>query len=229
MTDIELQEKIRACVSKGDLKNGLSALDENIKPGSDLCNESILLMGRYSRWREQERREVDSKDEIEREFRKISNILLNLIEDMSGAQMVNHETIVAHNILVICKDVSDEFYMREFFRRMQLKDYDIKISNTYHDPSGYHFIVFDNHSCPTHKPTELTELDNFHLNKMQEYLDKTSDKYIIHFGTHYALLSDATYRERMHMANSKFALYSRIKEMQDYIEKDLLYGMKSKY
>ena len=119
--------------------------------------------------------------------------------------------------------------MREFFRRMQFKEYDIKLSNTYYKPTNYHLMIFDNHSCPTHKPIELTNLDNVHLNRMQEYFDKVSDVYFIHFGTQYALLSDVKYRERMHMANSKFALYSRIKEMQEYIQKDLIYGIKSKY
>ena len=226
MTAIELIEKIKQCLIKGDLKKGLGLLDESIRSGSELCTESILLMGRYSRFCENERKEIGSKDEIEREFRTISNILLKLCKEVTDDEV---KIGGAKNLLVICKDDSDEFYMREFFRRMQLKEYDIKLSNTYHNPTNYHLMIFDNHSCPTHKPIELTNLDNVHLNRMQEYFDKVSDVYFIHFGTQYALLSDVKYRERMHMANSKFALYSRIKEMQEYIQKDLIYGIKSKY
>ena len=241
MTVQQLKVQVLEFIKKNDLKKALDAFDDAIDNNSDIAKVLAILFGQ---WKEQKLQELAGLLDFAEKSKfnsQLSNRLMGLSETIDISDLKK-----SIPICVVCKNEDDKAYMQEFFRRMPLPNAAIHVSKTYSDiANNAKLVIFDNHSViipkveqkckcedlikqhlnieSTPKQEEkpvMSQEDNEHLKLMKDYIGVT-DKYIIHFGNFLPFLEQ--YRDKVHAANSKFALFSRIEEMLDFIDKDRLY------
>jgi|GEM_PF-2027646 len=154
--------------------------------------------------------------------------LLELIERLRIEDFKEHIEI---KILVISPDETAQADMRAYFAKLPLNA-TIEVSSNNPSTTDYHLLVLDNRALPdlpiigrtekgemiTNEVVKLAGDDNLllrnHFQWMKDTLSETS-KYAVHLGEQNFLVNK--YREKMHAANSKFALYARIREVLDYM------------
>jgi hypothetical protein len=224
MTAAELKSTFKESIRKGKLDEGFILLDKHLSKTSDISDDILVMQGRY----ENNRRMADLgvNNMIGAETNAISVGIVSIINRIKDEDMA--EPILDMNssrLLIICQNDADEFYIRAFCSRMSIPNYDVKQLKEYEEPTDYDFIVFDNHSIKNIEENYrgLNEGEIKHLQLMEVYIKQYNDhkKYMIHFGENTNVVS--ANRDVIYAGNSKFALFSRIQEMIQYIGKDRLY------
>lgn len=224
MTSAELKSAFRELIRKGKLDEGFNLLDLHVSKDGDIGNEIALTQGRFENNQRLLHKGTTAMNIISMEVNAITESISLTVRNIQDKDMAEPELDV-HNchILVICLNASDEFYMRAFFSRMSIPNYYVKQLKEYEEPTDYDFIIFDNHSLNIEDEFELKDEEIAHLQLMEKYIEEYNDhkKYMIHFGDTSKVVT--ANRDVIYAGNSKFALYSRIQEMIQYIGKDRLY------
>jgi hypothetical protein len=226
MTADELISASKQLLGKGKLKECFILLDKNISKATDceVYNTILLIQGRYENAQRSIRRGLSTEDSPT--VHAINAHLLGEINEIRNEHIAEpYLDLKSSRVLIICLNDSDEFYMRAFCSRMSIPNYEVKQLKEYEEPTEYDFIVFDNHSIKSDEKNYLGLRDEeiTHLKLMEEYIEEYNEhkKYMIHFGDNSQVVTDN--RDVIYAGNSKFALFSRIQEMIQYIGKDRLY------
>lgn len=225
MTATEFKTEITNFIIKSRLDKALAFFIEKLKPKAFCFNDILVLSASLESWERRDTLSLEKTEDVQINRNKITSAILNYVEDLKDDDLKPQET--PNKILVLCANDSDELHMYKFFGRMQFTSYKIVQTKNYYDPSKFEFIVFDNHSSKEKKflainaVQSLPEEEKAHLNRLNEYL-KDSDKFIVYYSHHfYDLVNEQ--RDRFHAANSQFALFSRIREMQEFVKYDRLF------
>lgn len=219
MTAADFKSSFQQLIAQAKLEEAFNWIDTHVSKSSDIWQDEILAV--QSQFSELERE--FNVGIIERnEYRTVRNgiqyRLNNIVKKLDDVDIV--EPIEDKNaILIICRNDTDEFYMRDFCSQKKELNYEVKQLKAYEDPTNYRFIIFDNHSIKDIDDRfQLKEDEIPHLNLMKEYIEEYREhkKYMIHFGNEATIVR--TNRDIVYSANSKFSLYSRILEMEQYIQ-----------
>ena len=226
MTSDDIKSIFQKLLGKGTrLEEVFNLLDKTIDKNKPISTEITLVRAQLARLNDEsdgdrikradyltERNSIDYR--LSKIVKKIEDSdTIEAIEDMSYKMDINDKPI-----LVICRNDTDEFFMRAFCDQKQGLNCEVKQLKAYTDPANYKFIIFDNHSIKDIDDRfDLKEDEIAHLNLMKEYIEEYRDhnKYMIHFGDNAKIVSKN--RDIVYSANSKFSLYSRIREMENYI------------
>jgi Effector-associated domain 11 len=226
MTKDEIKSTFQKLLGKGTrLEEIFNLLDKTIAKDKPISNAITLIRAQLARLNdENDGNRIQRSDYVfERnsiDFR-LSNVIEKIEETDTVASIEDNEDKIDENdkeILVICRNDTDEFFMTTFCGQKQGLKCKVKQSKTYIDPKNYKFIIFDNHSIKNiDDKFDLKDDEIAHLNLMKEYINeyREHEKYMIHFGDNASIVNQN--RDIVYSANSKFSLYSRIKEMEKYI------------
>lgn len=227
MTAVEFKSEISKYIAKSRLDKALAFFLENLKPEAHCYNEILVLSASFEQWKQINSIGTESSEDLQKHRNRTALAIADFADSLDNDDLKSQE--ISNKILVLCANDSDELHMYKFFGRMQFSSYKIVQTKSYFDPSKFEFIVFDNHSSSekkfltTHTVQNLPDAEKAHLNRLNDYLEK-SDKFIVYYSHHfYDLVNE--HRDRIHAANSQFALFSRIREMQEFVKNDRLYAM----
>lgn len=225
MTVDELKSLVDPLIRKAKLEEVFILLDKHISKKSKFGDDLLVIQGRFENNRRTANLGTTPDNLINMEVNAISKSVLDTLRMLQNEDIAEPILDVKNSrILIICRNNSDEFYMRAFCGRMGIPNYDVKQLKEYEEPTEYDFIIFDNHSIKEiENEFELSSDEIAHLKLMTEYIEEFSEhkKYMIHFGEMINVVSKN--RDVIYAGNSKFALFSRIQEMIQYIGKDRLY------
>ena len=226
MTKDELKSEFKALHRKGKLDECFNLLDKYVSKHTDIDNEIATIQARYENNRRLSRKGTTNESFLSMEINAISESILHTVNEIKEGDMAEPALdMKSSRILIICLNDSDEFYMRAFCSRMRIPNYEVKQLKEYEEPTEYDFIIFDNHSIKNIEENfrQLKDEEKAHIKLMEEYIEEYNDhkKYMIHFGENTSVVSNN--RDIIYAGNSKFALYSRIQEMIQYISNDRLY------
>lgn len=124
-------------------------------------------------------------------------------------------------ILVIANKKEDKAKLEDYFVKVSIRGAVVETWSEDLEFDGYEIVVFDNTDLMGEKAAEQDGhadkervARNSRVTNMNKCLKK-SDAYLFHYGNQ--LLWIEKHRDRVHAANSKFALYNRIVEMISFI------------
>ena len=230
MTANELKSKFDQLIAKAKLEEGFNLLDTHVSKLSEIWEDEILLLqSQFSELNRERIVGIIKRDDYTIVKQSIQSRIRESIKKLNDEDIV--KPVIDENeckILIICRDDTDEFYMRSFCGQKTNLKYEVKQLKVYELPTNYKFIIFDNHSIKNIEDKfELKDDEVAHLELMKEYIEEFAEhkKYMIHFGEMTDVVSKN--RDIIYSANSKFALYSRIMEMNKYIDDDRLYKIAS--
>ena len=225
MTAAELKEQFDELVAQGRLEGGFLLLHDHLSKECKEKNTILSNQSQLSRLETQNNEGVLDGRDYRLDLNRITSRMIKIVSKLVDADIAKENgKKVPKEILIICRNEKDEFYMQTFCSRQRDLVCEVKQLKTYEAPTDYKFIIFDNHSIKDISNKHGLKDDAIaHLNLMKEYIEQYDDhqKYMIHFGENTDIVSQN--RDIVHAANSKFTLYSRIDEMNKYIDHDCLY------
>ena len=125
-------------------------------------------------------------------------------------------------ILAITFDPKEIEKLEDFFAKFAFTQVDVRTWNENPGFDNYKIIVFDNTDLMDEQEAERSNLRISQENKrsdriiQMDYCVSRSACFILHYGNQFSWVNEN--RARAHAANSKFALYARLKELVDFIE-----------
>ena len=222
MTAAELKEQIEDLIREAKLETAFILLNKHLVKDADIRQDVLANEQNLSDLNRRFNVGITKNDDYTIERNSITARLLRIIKPLSDEDVVQHTDEEDHkDILIICRNDKDAFYMQAFRHQQPQLKCTIKQLTVYKDPTDYKFIIFDNHSIKDINTKSTLEQDAIlHLALMKEYIEAYSEhqKYMIHFGE----MTDIVNKNRdiVYAANSKFALFSRIEEMNNYIKSE---------
>ena len=205
-----LTDNIQSCIK--ELKRLLS-------PKSMAYDDLILVQTRYNELSKKEHQAIIHEENVKIDKNQIITALLAFINRLTNEDL-KVEAFQAHSIeTIILVVTNDEAMMRKFFSTYFFKNVHFTTSNTIDLPDACELIVFDNKIMGGDLYNEKDEINlseevQQHLGLLRTYLSQTSLN-IVYYGNNLDLVTK--YRDRIHAANSQFALYARIKEMIEFM------------
>ena len=125
-------------------------------------------------------------------------------------------------LLAITYDHREVEKLEDFFAKFAFTQVDVCTWDKKTGFDNYKIIVFDNTDLMDEQDAESSNLRISQEKKrndriiQMDYCVSRSACYILHYGNQFSWVSDN--RARAHAANSKFALYARLKELVGFIE-----------
>jgi hypothetical protein len=219
-------KKIKSQIIKADLQVMFDLLHNNVCPKSDRYNEFLLLNHRYNKNKVGLINDSLPYEVYSREDNKITEALLHWVDQISesdlNSNIIDRVKEILNPVLVVCSSDESRQYMQKIFSLLNFKNAKVIVGEKLEDITEFDLVIFDNRKlkdCPSEALLSKLSDGEKHkieatLSLMETYISKT-DKFLIHFGERLFWINKN--RERVYAANSKFALYARIKEMLDFI------------
>ena len=203
-----------------DLNEGLTQLKNAVAHDALLFNNILILRSQERDLMSDHISGVLGIEKYRIEKNRILKSALTLVDQLSDSDW-NHSHKKNVNILTLCRNEGDKAYMAHYIDRFRLLNVDkleTKVIHSYTQTEAYDLLVFDHRSIipvrekgKTHYPHNN---DQGRLDLMEDYLRGTS-AYVLHFGPYWTKMDQ--YRDRVHAANSIFALHARLNEMIRFI------------
>lgn len=209
---------------------GASRLINDVKQSSDFFNTLIVIESSARKLNLEKLKEKISMEDYGLRKRRLFYNLLETIDcletsDLKYYEETEDQVSMDSNVIVLCKNKAEKLEMKALVAMFGLpQNIDVLVLEKHVQLDNCNLIIFDHHTTPEVLSLEEEEAlmeeegqeENYqHLSLMKAYLSR-SNKYLVHYGENCYLVN--LYRDRMHAANSKFALYSRIKEMLQFID-----------
>ena len=199
---------------KSELKNKLIKkapsdvifeLQRHLVPDTSRYITFLTLASAYSNLKADEMSGVLSEKEISIEHNKIVRNLINYIDILEKDEVFDsplHYIPIIEEVLIVCNSNEEETF-EKLFRKLNFKNVTVRAEYKFNDDDKQLIIVFDG------RTKNVDEL-------MTEYLKKKESAFLFFLGEYSNVVKEN--RERVYAANSKIALYARIKELIDYIK-----------
>lgn len=213
-------------------KNSVS-IDRLVKRlGEVLDNEGekystfLSLKKKYNLLQDKIMADVVIESEINEEKSLISESILTFTKSLQQSDLspkVIHRHKALTNQILILTQKKEVEYVRDFFHRLNFTNIKVKAQHkNLNRLDNFDLIIFDNRDLPNCPK----QADLYNLNKKEQELIlnriskmelvlKESSKFVIHLGGFLYWVNFN--RNRVHAANSKFALYARTKELIEFI------------
>lgn len=220
------KEKLQDLLAENRLALVLRTLKKEIKLDSDLYSEFIQVKYRYNSIQDDLRAGVvtyeNSKIQEAQIVSSISRFIQKLTTDDLKELTKTSENGIENPILIIATpDKIKE--LTDFFRKLQFANF--TVTGTLPNKEfllGFDLIIFDNTDLKSSfKEIDLEKFQPTEKNKIKEretqmlQVIQDTPRFLLHFGEHSYIVSN--HRDRIHAANSLFALYARTKEVLDFI------------
>jgi len=195
---------------------------------NSIQNECILLSRRKKSLDSQERKRTITSEEYRRESNRIIDSVLTFIDTL-GPENVSKGEIFKLLILVDGPDRRPKF--EHYFKfRYKLPNVEISIEeqSKFFEPVDYQFLMFDGESLPhSSDKSPLTDDQQEQIDLLLAYVDPTNYEHVppipvIFFGPNRNELYK--YPHRFIASNSWISLYSRTREMVEYLSQLRLKG-----
>jgi len=195
---------------------------------NNIDNESIqdtirLLKSRYKRNQKANIIAIESNIDYNTEFNKITTSLLMVINNLTNEVITfdkkTTETkvkIFDNNILVISNVDSNHLKLKEYFHTFHFTNVDIVTFNNIPESCEKDdIIIFDNRDIYDNKGNVIKEKEDARNKEMLHFIKRTN-AHLIHLGNYLKLVN--RYRNRIQSENSLITLYSRTKELIEFID-----------
>lgn len=223
----QLKNELKAALSKAELQWTMDELGNRLADNSSYYDDYVLLSARFYNNKRRDYLGSSSREEVLQENTKICQALLEMINNLQVKDVKSlpneHDTRsdnqIHDKILIICKantEKTDKAEIEEYFQKLGFTGVKVESTSHFIDPENSKMVIFDNHSVKNPDAPE-TGVDIQHQRLLKQYLDKKY--FILYYGENTTVLRNLEYRSIAHAANSKFALYSRVREMLDFINR----------
>jgi hypothetical protein len=225
----DFQNSIKETIADGELVNAMQLMKSKIVD-KEKRNVIIALLGRFNRnYDDRHIHGVLSHKNFAQTCEQIQHALISTIDDLKEGDLgnsANIEEAIKHKIWTIsldkfereslhgwlnpsfypeCEAIEPSSFFEESNKQNFNQDKDIVIFNA----SQFQNDI-DDYAYRALKPPQRSWLA--HLEKIVT----DTNFLVVYFGNYYYRLSE--WRTRVHAANSPFTLYSRVKEVSDFIE-----------
>lgn len=223
----ELKNKVREAVAANKVKDSLSILKNNLDSSSSKINLLTAIRRNYNTIQTEWLGGIVKEEEYGMRHNKLTARILEFL-DLLEAEDLNTESgrehsVIKNPLLIIGNPETNPREMKKLFEvlRFELVDF-YKTGDPIPANDQYRLIIFDNTDLPVcPSPDKLSGFEesiqekfNLRIALWKDFLEKTN-YFFIHYGEYFYWINKN--RERIHAANSRFALYSRVKEMLDFI------------
>ncbi len=232
----ELKKVVSQLIINDDVKSALSLVSDNLNSSGEKFDTIVLLISKFNRMKNKKIQQTLSVEKIELAESQLIESLQSFMRELEPTDLSIKGSGIAHNwitdkiIIISPEEKEAPKEMSDFFRDLKFKNAQVlsissfeEFENTFPGKpenapqDSITLIVFDNTDlsfCPNEKMAD--EKIKSRVQLMKEFVDKT-DFFFIHYGEVLYWLNSKEARLRFHPANSKFALYARVKEMLDFI------------
>lgn len=208
MTEIDkLKKEAIRLIESNKLRDCMTRMKEYLNENSSQRRVLSSLLRRYNDLLEQRRINTVETNTYNQGMNQIADILIDIVEQLNEENV--SESLFIETVLIICRK-NKLIEMKEFFNKKYFPNAEF-INYGEEPPNGvYDVIVLED--MPT---GSVTEMD------MEKYLKETYP-YFLYYGSGFFPKSlqekHDKNKDRVYFTNSKFSLYSRLKELLDYIK-----------
>jgi hypothetical protein len=237
----KLKNTVEEYIMEDELDPALHLLKAQLNPAGRSWKDFVLIKGKFNRINKQTTLGKMSFKEAEEPMDEIVESLHTLNKELTEQDILSNSSgeefkwirdkiaIISHS-----SDANQNHETRRFFQKLRFKNAKVVHLTVHQDleellnfeDSGKEkddkikLVIFDNTDLPScGNEKEVTEQIKNRIKLMQEFADHAdqSDYLFIHYGKYLYWLNDKEVRRRFYSANSRFALYARVKEMLDFI------------
>jgi len=209
-----LKEQVRTALKDSDLNKTFALLNKYIDKESDVCNELTLLEAKKARTRKSGRMGTVDYQNIELATNQLIKSTSEFVNDLKPHHLSenpqSNENGITAKILAYAPGEDREKDLQDYFKELNFTNVDVVQYEKEMPLNDYVLIVFDNRDLPF-KP------DEEELKTRTDFMERClrENQYAVHFGNFLPWINHN--RDYVHAANSRFALFARIKEMLEYI------------
>jgi len=222
-----LKEKLQDLFEANKIKESLLLLKQELSRNSGKYSIFILIMRRFNDIQDQKMANTIDSNSYNIEANKIGGAFLNFIGtlDETDLETMNHfvHKKVGNQIAVFTENESSE-KVEDFFHQLNFRNVSVFRANNFDNVeyTNFDLLIFDNRDLPPcFSKNKLDEFEDAikarilgRIEKMDSVI-RDSSKFLIHYGDFLFWINSN--RERVQAANSQFSLYSRTKEVIEFI------------
>lgn len=211
---------VKSLIQSGRLHQALAALEASQPqaPGLEALREE------YNQLQQGHLQERISWEEYQQGRERLSGRIAVLAEQVKAPMVETPSASAQIHMPILAITYADRLVKEweDFFEKFSFFSV---MACTWEKRPGFHpfrIILFDNTDLMGEREAEESFLKMDQRKKRQErelqmeYCLRDSSSYLLHYGNYLSWLEG--YRARAHAANSKFALYARLKELVDFIK-----------
>lgn len=222
MTEIiKLKKEATELIESNKLRESMNQMKAYLIDGSSERRVLSNLLRRYNELLNDKNLRIIDEDNYNKGMNQITEALLDLVEQLSIANVC--VTMFIEPILIICNEDNrkdmEGFFGENYFPNARCINYGETL------PEGIFDVIFleDENNIITKTMNgksdgEPTELNISRRKEMKSYIDSFKDskekQFFLYFGQFFPL----GYKENVYFANSRFAIYARLKELLDYMK-----------
>lgn len=214
------RQQLNQHLAANQIDNAFILLVKQVQRSSPFFTDVLIHSAQWNDLSQQQRRGVISEDNRRLETNKLLQSLIELGKNLPQEDWIHESNPEQHDavpILAICKDMHDLREMHDYFARLPIVDISYAVQEAYDPPpAGTRLLLFANHQIGTVEKGRVSYNDEEQkrLTLMQTYLEHTN-LYGVHYGKFWDQMDSL--RDRLHAANSRFALFARVKEAVEYV------------
>lgn len=217
-------------IAENRTKQVIKELRELLKDDNEHLKSLIInLSASYNRATESLLRNIKKHSEVDIEFNRINEALLEVISKLKDEDFKADVKFSAYGLtnplLVICFDLIQLEELEAFFHQLDFQSVQIELAEQYNEAwnETAHLTIWNNWDlphCPQRESMDkLKESERAlifkRLSFLETCLDKKPSPHFIHFGEQFFFVNE--HRNCVNAANSFYTLYARIKETLDFI------------
>lgn len=228
MTIQEVRSKLYNALGDDRMDDALGLLIDHVKKTGAVWERLCVLRADYNRLKTQIlQRSIDLAD-AELERNRLSGVVLDFFHDLQPEDIRPDGTytaqLIANPILFLTHNTEQNQDVQVFAEMLKFSKVAVRNLMAYTpEDEAYDLVVFDNQDlsrCDTAEQLERGEVDNIglmedRLDLMERYREKTN-YYFIHYGPY--LFYPDQYRNRFVQAETRFGLYTRIREVLRFLD-----------
>ncbi|MCB0654140.1 MAG: hypothetical protein KDC85_22865 [Saprospiraceae bacterium] len=217
----KIKGRLKNLIKKDQTSIAIQELEKYIPSNKDAYDEIILLGARSYRIKKEESLDRNNpKVTIDKNI--LDNDLMTLINKLNEDEFQGFDREITYEkFFVVTPTSKRKGEIEEFFPEEYFPNCEVIVSEEIKTKPRSKFIIFDFYGF---EKINSPESENVFIKKhpaLKSYLLILSElvkqrHFIIYLGNHYYNLDN--WREQVHAANSKFALYARIREMIEYLK-----------
>lgn len=226
-----IKKELKDLIKKDKLALVLEQLDGLPLAGVNRKRDLINLIRRLNRYNDQRMRRVETRETIEKEFNILTFAIMDFVDDLELEQKemdlkIEYEEVDT-KILVLSFSDDAQKDMKRFFAPLNFTNLDYKVAQDYDSSWNSEFIItiWDNRDlpeCPKRDQENLDKLTNKERDVLFQRLPMLEDCLLFEPSPHFIHLGEPLFfvrenRDRIYAANSFYALFARVNEMNKYI------------
>jgi meiotically up-regulated gene 157 (Mug157) protein len=218
---VKLKKEATDLVESNKLRECMNQMKSYLIDGSSERRALSNLLRRYNELLNEKNLRTIEEDNYSKGMNQITEALLDLVEQLSNANVC--VSMFIEPLLIICNEDNrkdmEGFFGEKYFPNAKCINYGDTL------PQGIFDVIFleDENNIITKTTNgksdgEPIEQNISRRNEMKSYIDSFKDskekQFFLYFGQFFPL----GYKDNVYFANSRFAIYARLKELLDYIK-----------